>query len=170
MRIVFKKRIRLSLCLLCSFLILSCCSCGFFGDQKYVCNVSEVESIQIIKLDKYVEEEYNYEYTVLSEISDSTTFVNRLNHIKHSVNWGDPLLLDVQYVVIRIDYLNGDYDLLHPDAQCFNRSGINHSGFFFFDDEQFYALIDDYLTENTDKIRELFVWSGKTNRSDKQYS
>ena len=82
------------------------------------------------------------------------TFVNRLNHIKHSVNWGDPLLLDVQYVVIRIDYLNGDYDLLHPDAQCFNRSGINHSGFFFFDDEQFYALIDDYLTENTDKIKE----------------
>ena len=148
------KRIRLSLCLLCSFLILSCCSCGFFGDQKYVCNVSEVESIQILKLDKYVEEEYNYEYTVLSEISDSMTFVNRLNHIKHSVNWGDPLLLDVQYVVIRIDYLNGDYDLLHPDAQCFNRSGVNHSGFFFFDDEQFYALIDDYLTENTDKIKE----------------
>ena len=128
-------------------LLLMCCACGFFGDQRYACDLDEVETIQIVRLDKYVDGEYRYEYTVLSQISDPVTFVNRLNSLKHSVNWGDPRQLDVQYIVIRIDYRNGDYDLLHQDAQMFNRSGVNQYGFFFFDDEQFLALISDYTAE-----------------------
>ena len=141
------KTIRPLLCIFSAILILFCCSCGFFGDQRYICEIDEVESVQIIRLDKYVEGEHRYEYTILSQISDHLTFVDKLNQLKHSVNWGDPRQMDVQYVVIRIDYCNGDYDLLHPDAQCFNRSGVNQYGYFFFDDEQFNTLISDYLTE-----------------------
>ena len=55
--------------------------------------------------------------------------------------------MDVQYIVIKIDYSNGDFDLIHPDAQCFNRSGTNQYGYFFFDDEQFHSLISDYVNE-----------------------
>lgn len=128
-------------------LVLLCCSCGLFGDQRYVCNVDEVESIQIVRLDEYVEGEYRYNYTVLSQITDCAAFVDQLNKVDHSVNWGDPRQMDVQYVVIRISYLNGDFDEIHQDAQCFSRSGVNNYGFFFFDDEQFSALISDYITE-----------------------
>ena len=114
------KRIILPLCILCIILMLLCCSCGLFGDQRYNCEVDKVESVQIVRLDKYVQEESRYEY---------------------------PRQMDVQYAVIRIDYRNGDFDLIYSDAQSFNRSGENQYGYFFFDDEQFNALISDYITE-----------------------
>jgi hypothetical protein len=132
---------------LCIVLMLLCSSCGFFADQRYMCNIDDVKSVQIVKLDRYVEGEYRYEYTVLSEIPDCPTFVKRLNEVKHTVNWGDPLQMDVQYVVIKIDYCNGDFDLIHQDAQCFHRSGINQYGYFFFNDAQFNELISDYIAE-----------------------
>lgn len=141
------KRMLLPVCILCMILAFLCCSCGWFGPQRYICEVEEVESVQIIRLDQYVEGEYRYEYTVLSEISDYETFVSRLNGLEHSVNWGDPRQMDVGYVVVRIDYRNGDFDLVHQDAQCFHRSGENHYGYFFFDDEPFNTLISDYLPE-----------------------
>lgn len=97
--------------------MLLCCSCGLFGGQKYICKAEDVASAQIVRLDKYVEGEYRYEYTVLSQIEDIESFVEQLNRIKHSVNWGDPRQMDEGYVVIRIDYINGDFDLVHPDAQ-----------------------------------------------------
>lgn len=134
-------------CVLCIILMLLCCSCGFLGDQEYVCEIDKVESVQIVRLEKYVEGEYRYEYTVLSQISNHATFVDQLNDLKHSVNWGEPSQLDVGYVVIKIDYLDGDFDLLYSNAQWFHRSGVNQSGYFFFNKEQFDALISAHLTE-----------------------
>lgn len=131
----------------CIILMLLCCSCGLFGDQRYFCDVEKVDSIQIVQLDQYVEGEYRYEYTILSQITDFETFVLHLNELDHSVNWGDPRQMDVQYIVIKIDYSNGDFDLIHPDAQCFNRYGVNQYGYFFFNDEQFHSLISDYVNE-----------------------
>ena len=132
---------------LTAILMLLCCSCGLFGVQKYVCKAKDVASVQIVRLDKYVEGEYRYEYTVLSQVEDVEPFVEQLNDIKHSVNWGDPRQMDEGYVVIRIDYLNGNFDLVHPDAQCFNKNGTNNYGYFFFDNEQFDALISGYISE-----------------------
>lgn len=135
------KRIPLLLCIT----MLLFCSCGFFGDQKYDCNLDDVESIQIVRLDEYIQEEYRYEYTILSQISDCKTFVSRLNELEHRVNWGEPSVMEIQYVVIKIDYRNGDFDLIHPSAQLLNRSGVNQAGYFFFDNEQFNLLISDYM-------------------------
>lgn len=130
--------------MLCIVLIFTCCSCGLFGRQKYICEIDKVKKIEIVRLDKYVEGEYRFEYTTLSQISNIEKFVKRLNEIDHSVNWGDPRQFYIGYVVIRIEYHNGDFDLIHKDAQWFNTSGKNNYGFFFFDDEQFEALISDY--------------------------
>lgn len=106
-----------------------------------------MKSVQIIRLNKHVEGEYRFDYTVVCQISDYTEFVNRLNELEHSKNRGDPQQMYVGYVVIIIDYLNGDFDLLRSDAQCFNRSGENEHGFLFFDDAQFGALISDYVAD-----------------------
>ena len=125
--------------------MLVCCSCGFVSNREYECDPEKVDSVQIVKLDEYVEGEYRFEYTILSEISDSKTFINRLNEVEHSVNRGDPFQLDVEYVVIKVNHSNGDFDLLHPEAQWLNRSGVNHYGFFFFDEVQFNALLSDYI-------------------------
>ena len=137
-----------SFCFLCGILILLCSACGFFGEQRYFCDANEVESVQIVRLDRYVEGEYRYEYSVLAKIADCTSFVSQLNRIKHTVNWGDPYLVDVGYIVIRIEYHNGDYDLIHKDAQWFHRSGENNGGDFFFDDEQFDSLISAYISDS----------------------
>ena len=142
------KRIILFSGILCIVFALLCCSCGLFGDRRYTCDVNAVESVQIVRLDKYVEGEYTYEYTVLCEITERSRFIEQLNDIKHSVNWGEPSQMDMGCVVIRIDYLNGDYDLLYPNAQCFHRSGVNQYGYFFFDKEQFDEQISDYITDN----------------------
>lgn len=136
---------KLLLCVLCVGILISCCSCGFFGPQEYICEADNVKRIQIIQLDRYVEGEYRYEYTVLAEISDLAVFVEQLNNLKHTVNWGEPSQMDVGYIVIRIEYLNGDVDELYSNAQCFNRDDENNYGFFFFDKDQFDALIDTYL-------------------------
>lgn len=138
----------LYLCMLCGAFVLLYSSCGFFGEQKYVCDVDEVESVEIVKLDRYVDGEYRFEYTVLSQISNYEWFVSKLNELEHSVNWGDPYRLYVGNVVIKIDYHDGDFDLIHSDAQWFNRSGKKQDGFFFFDDYQFNQLISDYISDN----------------------
>ena len=140
------KKTRRLLCIPCIILILLCCSCSFFYDP-YFCEFTEVESIQIIRLNKYVEEAYTYEYTVLADISDIEAFVERLNKIEQSDYWGAPYVMFEGYVVINITYSNGDYDWLHQDVQLLHRSGVNNDGYFFFDDEQFLALISDYWTE-----------------------
>ena len=88
---------------------------------KYFCKVEDVASVQFVRLDKYVEGEYRYDYTVLSQIDDFESFVNRLNDMKHSANWGDPRQMEEGYIVARIEYSNGDFDFIHSDAQCFNR-------------------------------------------------
>lgn len=127
--------------------MLFCVSCGLIGDQKYDCDAAAVDTVQIVKLENYVEGEYRYEYTVLSEITDKAAFIERLNNMEHSMNWGDPYVLESGYVVIKIDYLNGDYDLIYSNAQWFNRSGVNQDGYFCFDKEQFDLLISDYSKE-----------------------
>jgi hypothetical protein len=132
---------------LCSIFLLFYSSCGLFGPQEYKCAVEEVVLIQIVRLNQYVEEEYRFEYTILSQISDYKTFVKQLNDLDYSVNWGDPRTMENGYIVIRIEYRNGDFDLIHQDAQWFNRSGRNQNGYFFFDDEQFNSLVSNYVVK-----------------------
>ena len=140
---IFKSK----LYVLCIITMCFLCSCGLLSPQSYICEIDNVESVQIITLDEYVYAEYRYEYTVLTKISNSdiANFIDRLHDVECSVNWGDPYQLNVGYTVIQICYKNGDFDFIHADAQWFNRSGVNEPGFFFFDDEQLEALISDYL-------------------------
>lgn len=138
------KRVILSI--ICVTLMAICSSCGL--GNKYVCDVDSVESIQIVKLDKYIEDELRFEYTVLAEITDCKEFINKLCSIRQTENWSAPRMIDVDDVVIRINYTNGDYDLVKCDAQYCYRSGVGASGpDFFFDEEQFNSLISDYLEE-----------------------
>lgn len=130
-------------------IISLCCGCGFFGDQEYSCDEGQIARIRIIRLEKYVEAEYRYDYSVLSEIENRTAFIEQLNNMTHSVNWGEPGQFQIGYLVIRIDYQNGDYDLIHPSTQWFNRSGVNQNGYFFFDQQEFDALVNSVLPEQS---------------------
>lgn len=139
------KKFSFSICLL--LIAVLCCSCGFFGDQAYTCDIGNIESIQLVRLDEFIDSEHRYAYTVLCDITAPTDFAEKLTAIDHNVNWGDPRVLPMGDVVIKINYLNGDFDLLHPDAQTWYRSGEYQSGFFFFDDDQFGDLVRSYYND-----------------------
>jgi hypothetical protein len=124
-----------------------CSSCGLFSPQHYVCDAVNVDSIQLVQLGQFIEEENEFKCIVLSEITDIETFVNRLDGVGHSVNWGDPTMLHEEDTVIKINYKTGDFDLLHWYAQLFNRAGTYKTGYFFFDEDEFNSLVSDYLQE-----------------------
>ena len=146
------KSFRLPLCIACLSLLLCCSACALFGESEYHCNIDGVKSISIIRLDKYIKEEYRYDYTVLAEVSDIEVFIDRLNSMKHSINRGEPYVLYEQYTVIRIDYNNGDYDLIHQYAQSFESDGKVRTGYFLFNEEEFNALLSDYIIVNDNMV------------------
>ena len=121
------------------------CSCGLIGPQRYICDITLVESVQIVEI--YNFDVNHHDCTVITTISDYTEFINRLNKLKHSVNWGDPSVMELNIPVVKINYSNGDFDLIHCGSQIFCTSGRYNTGYFFFDQEQFQDLISDYLTQ-----------------------
>ena len=135
--------------ILLAVLVLLSSSCGFLKDQQYSCNVDAVESVQIVELTGFNKEKLEYEYTVLAEIADYTTFVERLNNLEQRYAFiGDPAVFEIGYTVIRIDYFGGDYDLVHNLSYRQVRSGtITSNGYCRIDREQFDALIADYMPE-----------------------
>ena len=142
------KTKRYIFCIFLCVLAFLCVSCGFFGDQNYYCDIDQVESIQIVSLGEFDRSENRYEYKIISEISNCSDFVDRLNNIRHSVNWGEPMTLKLDYIVINVNYVNGDFDLIHYRAQSFYRSGAYRTGYFYFNQRQFEKLISDYSEEN----------------------
>ena len=137
------KVMRLALCIV---IALSLCSCSLFIIRdKYKCPVDEVSSVQIIKMGKYSAEGNRDEYTILKEIDDYTELVERLNDMKIGYVWNDPRPLKEDDIVIKIDYLNGGYDLIRSTYQVFVRNEETDVRYFAFNEKQFETLIVDYL-------------------------
>jgi len=142
------KQILIVLMVICT---LICCSCGFFGPQEYYCDPEMVESVQIVRLEGVNKEYRRWEYEVLCNIPmEDFSIIDKINNLKHSVNWGDPYVLYAGYIVIRVNYHNGDYDLLYHNAQSLHRDETNHGGFFIFDAEQFSELVRSCLVKYSD--------------------
>ena len=131
--------------ILCSLLLLFCCSCSLFvANREYVCQIEEIKFVEIVMLGDFDREKNEYEYTVLSQITDYATFVDRLTQLQTSVNGGQPYVFNKQAPVVRIEYQNGDYDLIQSEVQCFGRSGKITDGKFLFNQKGFQALIEAY--------------------------
>lgn len=131
---------------LCIAVVLSLCSCSLFIIRdKYKCPVDEVSSVQIIKMGKYSAEGNRDEYTILKEIDDYTELVERLNDMKIGYVWNDPRPLKEGDIVIKIDYLDGGYDLIRSTYQVFVCNEGTNVRHFAFNEKQFETLIVDYL-------------------------
>ena len=129
-------------------LVFSCCSCGG-EDKQYVCNAGDVAKVQIVVLDNFIQGKYSYEYTVKSNIDEIEKFVSRLNSITHTSDEDKAKKIEKDNEVIRIEYNNGDFDLINREAQRFHRDGVNTDGDYIFDKEQFgYKLTYFYLIHN----------------------
>ena len=121
-----------------------------YAPASYVCDTNTVDSVQIVRIGQLNEETREFEYAVIVDIVDCSTFVGRLNNLEDNDFFfllGDPDVFFDGDVAIRVNYHNGDYDLLKCKVQKFYRSGVSASGRVSFKQDQFNALIDDYLPE-----------------------
>lgn len=143
------KTTKMICCVLIITIVCSLEGCGFFGEQRYTCDIENIKLIQIIKLGDYNEETLLFNHTVICEIDDHAAFAEKLLDIKQSVNWGDPGSFHTGDIAIYIEYLNGDFDRISATAQTKVRDGKGAGGgYIFFNKKQFAALLNDYLPEN----------------------
>ena len=124
-----------------------CSGCALFT-QKFQCNASDVETISIVEVNEGRDENGNFEYQekLLCEVTDVSAFIATLNSIECRINGGDPVSIELGSIAIKITYKNGDRDLLTHNAQMLYRidTGYDSEGFWWFDQEQFEALISKY--------------------------
>lgn len=133
--------------LLISLTITSLCvllfGCFLLPDQHYHCRAEDVQSVQIVRF--WGVSEGEYDYTILCDVEDKDDFIRKLNDISQNINWGDSYGIYPGYIVIRVEYINGDCDLVYSNAQYIEREGKQGGGYACFNKEQFNALIETYL-------------------------
>lgn len=132
------------------FLPLMCCllcSCSSSLDGDYECDIDKVESVQIVQLDDLVTEECRYNYTVLGEVLDKTAFLSQLNALETKPGSSPPKTMKTDYVVIKINYSNGGYDLIYRNVQWNYRADANPIEYFVFDEGQFNDLLNTCLRQ-----------------------
>ena len=124
-----------------------CSGCALFT-QKFHCNSSDVEAVSIVEVNEGRDENGNFEYqeNLLCEVTDISAFITTLNSIECRINGGDPVSIELGSIAIKITYKNGDRDLLTHNAQRLYRkdTGYDSAGYWWFDQEQFEALISKY--------------------------
>lgn len=140
------KAFKRLLALACLVPLLLCSSCKLSEDRKYTCDVTTVDSVQIVQLDSYNKEEDRFSCTVLAEVENRDAFLQQLCSLRQSRVFNDPLYLKPTDIVIRVLYQNGDFDLIRNGAQKLSRNGKVDSRILVFSpSEKYNALIDDAL-------------------------
>ena len=127
--------------------------CSFWGSDIYPCEYDSIESIQIVRLDGFDENDYSAKYTTISRIEDITSFIEKFQNIKQrnsNIIFGDPPVLISGDIVFRFTYSNDDEDLISPLTQAVTREGFCNSKNFVFDEYEFYSLMLDCMNMQQD--------------------
>ena len=132
---------------LASLIMLNCCSCQWTDEGNYVDKLDEIKKVEIVELGEYHQETYQFDYCFSFEITNIQEFLEEFSNVERHTYWGDPHSLYQGEIVIKIVYKNDDYDLVGADAQYEKRKGIWYDNFLRFDEAQFKALIDKYISE-----------------------
>lgn len=123
--------------------------CGCVPDEKntFRDHLDEIVSIQIVELTGY-DESNRFAGTVIAEISDIEAFKEDLLNVEYHSLFGTPMELYVGYVVIKLTYNSGNYDLIHYSAQKEYREDRSNYGHTVFDQQQFEELIEKHLPDD----------------------
>ena len=114
---------------------------------------SEIKSIEIVEV--YGEYDYTkFEYPeqiVLVTIEDKDSFMNEFKELPFHTFWGGPQGISYHCIAIRINYINGDYDLIHSGAQStytVDKGFSVYEGLVTMDKKLFSDFLNAYLPEN----------------------
>lgn len=135
------------------FVLLSTCicvACVHNVEYTYMNDESTIDSIQIVDLVDFKEENYEFVQEEICEIENIDEFIEEFSEIDCHVHYGDPVQLEAGVIVVKVVYENGDYELIDATAQLKRRQGVNHYGYRSFDREQFAELLKSYTAEDVD--------------------
>ncbi len=131
--------------MIAAVLVLTVLGSGCTMLGLYPCEAKDVSSCQIVRMEKVG-------YTVLAEIEDTAAFVGKFLALRRTTFSGFENTDSVMAgdVLIRIEYRNGDYDLIAADKQYVyhpNETQAYANPHFAFDERGFEALIKEYCPE-----------------------
>ncbi len=136
------------LCIYCLLISLFVSGCSKKEVQyNFMYDQSEVSKIEIVIVGEEDEQGLNRQ-EVRGEIEDIDLFLDKFNQITCYKHVGDPRGVYVNDRVIKVTYVNGEYELIGRDGQArytMQRQYVNYVGYRYFDKEEFYDLINYYL-------------------------
>lgn len=142
------KKISILFVLIC---ITFCVSCRHREVYNFLNSFDKISSISIVRVSFDTNDELREEE--LLKVENAHTFIKDFETIDCYKYFGDPrgLLNGVDNdEVIKIDYQNGEYELINWFGQSeytISRGFSYYAGYSVFDEEQFNSLIDEYLDE-----------------------
>ncbi len=143
--------------IMCAILVIALAmTLASCSTQTQFCLLNDEECITRISI---TEVSYNTDTGLIQaeikEINDIERFMKDFRKVKcRGINYGSPPMLVYEgetAEVIKIEYANGEYDLIDSFGQAEYRvetnPGLDLFGFFVFEEETFRALISRYLEE-----------------------
>ena len=124
-------------------------SCRYIKTYSLLNPIDEIESISIVIIS--FNEQSDIVQTEVRKIEDIQVFLNKFSNIDCYTFYGDPRGLTnegEEDTVIKVCYKNGEYEMINWSGQAkyTKKRGFRfYAGYSVFDEDQFEALLSEYL-------------------------
>ena len=148
------KKIRITsiLVIIAVCFVFSACNIRFSEKYQFIDSEENIDAISIVKISYNDSSELIQ--TNIKTVDDKDGFLEKFRSVGCYIYFGDPVgpdSIEAEDKVIKINYKNGNYELINYCGQSEYISEKNklsfYAGFNVFDKEQFEALISEYVTE-----------------------
>ena len=139
-----KKLVSFSLVL---FVLLNFVSCRVKTNYDFMHSKDSVVSVEIVLIT--INEVDGLQQKVQTIVEEPELFLNEFSQVKCYVWFSDPIGVKNNVLAVKIIYDNGDYELIQWNGQAKyerERGLRNYTGFRVFDENEFNALLDNFLT------------------------
>lgn len=128
-------------------IIVSLVSCELETKYDYLHEISSIATIEIIEVGNILDGADDIEQKIICNINDVNQFINELSTID-CYALSSPQKIRNDSTVIKITYINGDYELIDALGQSKFINGIFYrsEGWYSFDEKQFEDFINKYAS------------------------
>ena len=92
-------------------------ACNGKKPYEFINEESEMNTIEIVKLCEHDHEKGEFQEELISVVEDHSAFLSDFKKVECYNHWTDPTGVSEDDVVIKITYMNGEYELIHNSGQ-----------------------------------------------------
>ena len=134
------------------FLLLTLMGCNLSVNYSFLQDMSNIDNIKIVEVGDLKKDEKIPEIKVIVVIEDQRAFLDEFVELECQKLFDDPTGVCVGDTAIKIEYKNGDYELISENGQaeyCYSEyyEGMfynQHTGWYYFDREEIQAFINKW--------------------------